>query len=377
MTPFDEQMMRRALELAERGRGRVEPNPVVGAVVALGETIVGEGHHEFFGAPHAEVNALTAAGDRARGATLYVTLEPCCHHGKTPPCTDAIAAAGVSRVVAAMQDPFHAVSGGGFAALRSAGIKLEVGLCETQALRLNAPFVKLNLRGLPFFIAKWAMTLDGKIATVTGDSKWVSSDASRNLVQEMRNRADAVVVGVRTAVLDDPLLTCRLPGGRNPRRIIIDTQARLPLTSRLVRTVNEAPVWVACGPSAPEASLRALSRAGCRIIQLPEGHHRAEGPERRRGVSVAALAEILGRELITNVLVEGGAAVLASFFEAKLVDRVKAFIAPKLLGGEHAPGAIGGAGVRSMGQAWTLGEITVTRIAEDVLIEGDVQYTET
>ena len=374
MSSFDERMMQQALELAERGRGRIEPNPVVGAVLAQGETVVGEGWHEVFGGPHAEVNAINAAGDRARGATLYATLEPCCHFGKTPPCVDAIVAAGIVRVVAAMQDPFHKVSGAGFARLRAAGVKVEVGLGEDEALRLNAPFVKLTLRGLPFIIAKWAMTLDGKTAAVTGDSRYISGEESRHVVHQMRDRVDAVVVGVRTAIADDPMLTCRIPNGRNPRRIIIDTQARLPLSSRLVRSVNDAPVWVACGASAPAASMHALTRAGCRVIQLPESHHRAKGPEHIRGVEVAALAEVLGKELLTNVLVEGGGSVHASFFEAKLVDRVMVFIAPKLLGGEHAPTPIAGHGIRSLDQAWTLAGTAVTRTGEDVLIEGDVVY---
>ncbi len=366
MPGFDERMMLRALELAERGRGRVEPNPVVGAVVAKGETIVGEGWHQAYGGPHAEVNALSAAGDKAEGATLYVTLEPCCHVGKTPPCTDAIIGAGISRVVAAMQDPFHEVAGRGFEKLRERGIRVEVGLCERPAARVNAPFIKLTTRGLPFFIAKWAMTLDGKIASVTGDSTYISSEASRRIVHQWRDKADAVVIGLRTALADDPLLTSRIPGGRNPRRIIIDTRAELPIASKLVKTVAEAPVWVACGKSAPVEAVHALERAGCRVIPLRET---------RRRVDITALAELLGHERITNVLVEGGGAVHASFFEAKLVDRVMAFIAPKLIGGANAPTPLAGRGIRLVANAWTLSETKTTPVESDVMIEGDIVYT--
>jgi len=365
MASFDERMMVRALELAERGLGRVEPNPAVGAVITRGETIVGEGHHPFFGGPHAEVNALRAAGDRARGATLYVTLEPCCHQGKTPPCTDAVISAGIERVVVAMQDPYPEVAGSGLARLREAGLKVEVGLCERRAMRLNAGYVKLHLRGQPFFIAKWAMTLDGKIATAAGDSKWISSAQSRELVHQVRDRVDAVMIGVRTAVRDDPLLTCRLPGGRSPRRIVLDGRARLPLDSRLVTTAAEAPLWVVCGDSAPSDRTDALERAGCRVVRMPENEHR---------VDVLSLARTLGAERLTHVLVEGGGEVLGSLFDARLVDRVMVFVAAKLLGGKEAPTAVGGAGVKFVEKAWTVTDVSVTHVGGDVLIEGDVSY---
>jgi len=365
MSAFDEEMMHRALELARRGLGRVEPNPAVGAVITAEGHLVGEGYHQFVGGPHAEVNALKAAGELARGATLYVTLEPCCHHGRTPPCTDAIITAGIRRVVVAMQDPFPEVAGGGLAQLRQARIDVAVGVCENAAMRLNAPYVKLHLRGLPFFTAKWAMTLDGKIATAARDSRWISSAQSRELVHQMRDRSDAVLIGVRTAVTDDPLLTCRLPGGRSPRRIVVDTKARLPLEGRLVQTAREVPLWVAVGTEAPTANVKALEKAGCRVLRLSQAGGR---------VDVRALAETLGTEPLTNVLAEGGGELLGSLFDARLIDRVKVFVAPKLLGGEHAPTPVGGAGVKSVSQAWTVGERTVRQIGDDLLIEGDVIY---
>src|SRR5947209_8912721 len=212
MSDADWEWMRRALNLAERGRGAVEPNPLVGAVIVRDETAVGEGWHRQYGAAHAEVNALAEAGAAAHGATLYVTLEPCCHHGKTPPCTDAVLRAGIGRVVAAMPDPFPQVAGKGAARLQAAGVAVEFGVCESEARRLNAPYLKLLATGRPYVHAKWAMTLDGKIATRTGDSKWISGDASRHLVHQLRGRMDAVVVGVGTALADDPLLTVRPPG---------------------------------------------------------------------------------------------------------------------------------------------------------------------
>jgi diaminohydroxyphosphoribosylaminopyrimidine deaminase/5-amino-6-(5-phosphoribosylamino)uracil reductase len=298
---------------------------------------------------------------------MFVTLEPCCHTGKTPPCTDAVIGAGVRRVVVAMQDPFEKVAGRGLAQLREAGIRVEVGLGETFARKLNAPYLKLHACGVPFFTAKWAMTLDGKIATDTGDSTWISSEESREMVHWMRDRADAVMVGIQTALHDDPLLTCRLPGGRNPRRIVVDSKARLALESRLVTSVSEAPLWVACGRSAPRERVKALADAGCLVIPLPEQADR---------VDLIALASMLGKEPLTNVLVEGGSELLGSLFEAQLADRVTVFVAPKLLGGKRALTAVGGIGVRSVSQAWTVADMSVTRIGKDVVIEGDVRYEE-
>src|SRR3954466_722160 len=224
--------MERALALAERGRGAVEPNPLVGAVVVRDGTCVGEGWHQRYGGPHAEVHALAAAAEAARGATLYVTLEPCCHFGKTPPCTDAVLAAGVRRVVASMADPFPRVAGGGLDRLRAAGLEVEVGLLEDEARRLNAPYLKRLTTGLPYVTAKWAMTLDGKTAVASGDSRWISGPRSRALVHELRGRMDAILVGIGTALADDPLLTARPPGPRVACRVVLDGAARLDLASR-------------------------------------------------------------------------------------------------------------------------------------------------
>lgn len=254
---FDEYLMRRALELARRGEGRAEPNPMVGAVLAapvdngIGGPIIAEGWHAACGGPHAERVALSAAGTAARGGTLAVTLEPCCHHGKTGPCTDAIIAAGIARVIVATRDPFPAVNGGGIDALRRAGIEVRMGVCEPESRRLIAPFRMLIEQRRPWLIAKWAMSLDGRVATASGMSRWISAEPSRAIVHELRGRMDGILCGIGTVLADDPLLTARPVGPRQALRIVLDTAARLPIESRLVHTAREVPVLVATGPAAP------------------------------------------------------------------------------------------------------------------------------
>lgn len=328
--------MRRALALARRGQGRVEPNPMVGAVVVRNGRIVGEGFHQRYGGPHAEVEALAAAGRRAKDATLYVTLEPCCHWGKTPPCTEAVLAAGISRVVAAMIDPFPEVRGKGAALLRRQGVRVETGLLEADARILLAPFLTRLLQRRPFVIAKWAQSLDGALATAGGESKWISSERSRAFVQQLRGRVDGIVVGARTALVDDPLLTARSP--RPPRRIatriVIDSQCRLPLQSRLVKTVADAPVLVAHREDLSSAAgkrRKALAARGVMTVALPGDAH--------GGIRLESLLAHLASMEYTNILVEGGAETLSSFFRAGLVDEAELFIAPLLIGGKNAPRA--------------------------------------
>jgi diaminohydroxyphosphoribosylaminopyrimidine deaminase/5-amino-6-(5-phosphoribosylamino)uracil reductase len=345
MSADTDSWMRRALELAEFGRGHVEPNPLVGAVLVRDDKIVGASWHAKFGGPHAEINALAEAGADARGATLYVTLEPCCHHGKTPPCTDAVIAAGVARVVSAMEDPFPQVAGQGAARLCAAGIPVEFGLLAPEARRQNAPYLKLLTTGLPFVHAKWAMSLDGKIATLTGDSKWISNEASRRRVHELRGRMDGILIGVGTALADDPLLTARPAGPRMPCRVILDSQARLPATSQLVQTAREAPTLVVVGEGVASGQ---LTKAGCEVLALPwAGDGRPD---------IRALLQELGRRRWTNLLVEGGAGVLGSFFDANLVDEIHAFIAPKILGGAGAKSPVAGIGLSSvaLGGHWSI-----------------------
>jgi diaminohydroxyphosphoribosylaminopyrimidine deaminase / 5-amino-6-(5-phosphoribosylamino)uracil reductase len=355
--------MRRALELAIQGQGAVEPNPMVGCVVARGAEIIGEGWHRRFGGDHAEVEALRLAGDRARGATLYATLEPCCHFGKTPPCTRAVLAAGIRRVVIAMRDPFPQVAGGGLAELQAAGIEVDVGLLGDEARQLNAPYLKLLGAGRPWIIAKWAMTLDGKIATYTGESRWISNEQSRQVVHALRGRVDAVIIGRETARRDDPLLTARPPGPRTALRVVLDSGASLSLESRLVRTARNVPVLVAVGPEAAAGDRARLGNASCEVV-LCAGPTPAE--------RLNFLWAELGRRRMTNVLVEGGGRLLGSLLDARAIDEVHAFIAPKLLGGAGAPGPIAGEGIAAMSAALSLQELQVQQLGGDVYVRGRI-----
>jgi diaminohydroxyphosphoribosylaminopyrimidine deaminase/5-amino-6-(5-phosphoribosylamino)uracil reductase len=351
----------RALELAERGRGYVEPNPLVGAVVVRDGQLVGEGWHQRYGEAHAEIHALAAAGEAARGAILYVTLEPCCHHGKTPPCTDAVLRAGVRRVVAAMPDPFHAVAGKGAEQLRQAGVTVEFGIGETEARRLNAPYLKLLASGRPWVHAKWAMTLDGKIATRSGDSRWISNEASRRRVHELRGRMDAIIAGIGTVLTDNPQLTARPPGPRTPARIVLDSQGRIPDDCILVQTARTTPTIIAATERSAAAKRAALQAHGCEVLIVPAVHERT---------SVEALLAELGQRRFTNVLVEGGSGVFGSFLDAAAIDEFHVFIAPRLAGGASATGAVGGQGVERMAEALRLAEWTHEVLDGDLYVHG-------
>lgn len=331
---------RMALALAEarRGEGLVEPNPMVGAVLVRDGRVVGIGHHARFGGPHAEIGAIESAGEQARGATLYVTLEPCSHFGKTPPCTDAIIRAGVARVIAAVRDPFPQVNGGGFERLLQAGIPVESGLMEADARRLLGPFLKRVATARPFVTAKWAMTLDGKTACGNGDSRWISNERSRAIVHQMRGRMDAILVGIGTAIADDPELTARPPGPRVPIRIVLDPEAKLTTDSRLARTAREVPVWLATNERAPRDRRQALADLGCELMELG-------GPGR---IPIPDLLDELGRRGLTNLLVEGGGVTLGSFLDAEEVDAVEVFVAPRLEGGPPIHTPIEGTGQKRM-----------------------------
>jgi diaminohydroxyphosphoribosylaminopyrimidine deaminase/5-amino-6-(5-phosphoribosylamino)uracil reductase len=348
----DDKFLDRAFELAERGRGFVEPNPLVGAVIARDGVIVGEGWHAQYGGPHAEVVALNHAADLARGATLYVTLEPCCHTGKTPPCTDAVIRAGIARVVAAMTDPFPQVAGQGIARLRGAGIDVTAGAGEARARIQNAPYLTLILQHRPYVHAKWAMTLDGKIATRSGDSKWISGEESRRRVHMLRGRMDAIIVGAGTVRADDPLLTARPPGPRTPARIVLSSSGSLPEACQLLRTLDQAPVIVTGAASRTDKHSEVLS-----------------APIENGRASVSALLTELGHRRMTNVLVEGGAQTLGSFFEADLVDEVHVFIAPRILAGDGLP-AIVGRGMDRMNDALRLAQWDHEVIGEDLYVHG-------
>jgi diaminohydroxyphosphoribosylaminopyrimidine deaminase/5-amino-6-(5-phosphoribosylamino)uracil reductase len=360
--------MARALQLAARGEGHVEPNPMVGCVIVCDADVVGEGWHARFGGPHAEVVALEQAGAATRGGTLYVTLEPCCHHGKTPPCTEAILRAGIARVVIAAGDPFPQVDGGGVAELTAAGITCEVGTLGDEARRLLAPYLKLVATARPWVIAKWAMTLDGKLATHAGDSQWISGEASREVVHQLRGRVDAIVVGSGTALADDPLLTARPQDPTDVRRIatrvVVDSRCTLPIDSQLVRTTDAAPLLVAVSELASAEHCRRLTDAGAEVVQLA-GETHAE--------RIDSLLVELGRRRLTNVLVEGGGRLLGQLFDLRAIDEVHVFVAPKLAGGATAPSPLGGMGIHRMDEALQFDHVTINPLGEDVYVCGRIR----
>jgi diaminohydroxyphosphoribosylaminopyrimidine deaminase/5-amino-6-(5-phosphoribosylamino)uracil reductase len=360
----DERYMREALALARRGAGTASPNPMVGAVVVSSDRVVGRGYHVRPGTPHAEVLALNEAGAAARGATLYVSLEPCAHWGRMPPCTDAIVAAGIRRVVIAIEDPDAQVRGRGCRRLAEAGVETSVGVGADGARLLNEAYVKHRTTGLPFVTAKWAMSLDGRIATRAGDARWISGAASRALVHELRAVSDAVLVGIGTVLRDDPQLTARgLPAvhrnDHQPVRIVLDSMLRIPPTARVLER-DGTPVVVATTSRSPAEARRTLDARGAETII-------ADGPGGR--VDLPALLVELGRRGITSLLIEGGETVHGAAFDAGLVDKVLVFVAPIILGGP-APGPVGGAGVERIAQAWHLAQVSTRQVDHDLVIEG-------
>ncbi len=340
---------------------------MVGCVLVRAGRIVGEGWHRRFGGPHAEVEALRRAGPRANGSTAYVSLEPCCHHGKTPPCTEALLDAGVARVVVAMLDPNPLVCGGGVRRLRKAGVRVDVGLLEEEARSVNRPFCMRIQTGLPWVILKWAQSLDGRIATRTGQSKWISCEASRRRVHHLRARVDAVLIGSGTALADDPLLTARdVPVRRVATRVVLDSRLRLPVSSRLVQTAGEFPTLVF-------TSRRALTAQGRRAESLRR--HQVElvaCPTSRTGIALRPALRALVRRGMTNVLVEGGSQVLGAFWDARLACETYVFVAPVLLGGLRALPALGGTGSAAVGEVAPHSH-EFTRIGSDLLYHSILQ----
>ncbi len=359
--------MRRALALAHRARWRTSPNPAVGAVLVKDGALIGEGYHRAAGTPHAEIEALRAAGARARGASLYVSLEPCNHTGRTPPCCDAILAAGVSRVVAAMRDPNPITRGRGLARLRQAGVEVRTGVLAQEARALNATFHKAMTTRLPFVIVKIAQSLDGKIATVRGESRWITSSASRALGHQWRARVDAILVGVNTVLRDDPLLTPRRVGHRHgrPVKVIVDSTLRTPLTARCLSSVSSAPTLIATTTRASGRRRTVLRARGVELLVFRP---------RQGRVPLAQLGRRLVQRDIHSLLIEGGGEVLASAFAERLVDRVLWCVAPVLIGGRTAPGAIGGAGVEQLARAVRLADVSVQRAGPDLCLEARVVY---
>lgn len=354
--------MRRALALAKRGR--TSPNPMVGAVVVKDGVIVGEGYHPRAGEPHAEVFALRDAGAGAKGATLYVTLEPCCHQGRTPPCTKAVIEAGISEVYAAMVDPDPKVASKGLDELRRAGIIVHSLLCEDEARRLNEAYIKHRTTGMPFVILKSAMSLDGKIATRTGDSKWITNERSRAYAHRIRSRIDAIIVGGNTARTDDPSLTARL--GKKvfyPTRVVVTATGNIPCTLKLLQEPGEA--VIAAPNYADSSQLRKLEQAGARIVTL-------EAPDGRP--SIRSLMRQLADDGCLSVLIEGGGEVAAWALEERVVDKVIYFYASRIIGGCDSVNSVAGPGAETVASAVTLNNIRVKRFGEDTAIEGYVSY---
>lgn len=360
-----EKWMRRALELAQRGRGRTSPNPMVGALLLKEGRIVGEGFHARAGEPHAEANALSAAGSDAAGATLYVTLEPCVQHGRTPPCVDAILEAGVARVIIGTRDVNPQVAGQGVRSLVDAGVPVEAGILEEECRRLNEAYVTWMTERRPFVILKAAVSLDGKIATYRGDSRWISTEASRRRTHALRNEVDAVMVGAETVVRDDPELTVRLLEGdvRNPLRVVVDSALRIPPTSRLLTERPEVKTLVATTAKAPMERREAVEALGREVLVLPERDGRVDMP---------ALMEKLAEREVLNLLLEGGGQLNASMLEAGLVDRLHVVIAPMLIGGREAPTLLDGLGAGSIKEAWRLKDLRIEEVEGDLHVEASV-----
>lgn len=392
MRSYDRYFMHLALEQALLGEGAAEPNPMVGCLLVrpdLAETpncrkarledpfgkkiagsiprIVGKGYHHAFGHDHAEVEALRQAKGKAKGSTAYVTLEPCCHYGKTPPCADALIRAGVKRVVVAMRDPFHLVAGGGIRKLRQAGVDVTLGVCRKEAEALNAPYLTRITKGRPWIIGKWAMTLDGKIATKTGSSCWISSEASRLRVHRIRSRVDAILIGSRTAMEDDPRLTVRLPAGekskRTPIRIVFDSGGTLSAFSELALTAKEVPLLLVFGPNALPEKKTFWEGKGAEVLSLEAPTH-----EQR----LILLMEELARRNVTNLLCEGGGELLGHLFDLDFLDEVYVFVAPKIVGGQSAVIPVGGEGIERMRWAVRLRQPRTDQIGDDVLISGRI-----
>lgn len=355
--------MEKAIALAERARGDTSPNPLVGAVVVKDGAIVGEGWHKKAGLPHAEVVALDAAGERSSGATLFVTLEPCCHEGKTPPCTKRIIGAGIKRVVAAMKDPFPLVAGKGFEELRRAGIEVSYGLCEKKARRMNEVFLTYVETGRPFVTMKAAVSADGKIATKTGSSRWITCTASRDYVHGQRGFHDAVMTGVETVLSDNPSLTCRLPGKKQrvKPRIVLDSRGRTPIDARVLEAPPGQKTIIAATERILPEKKAALEKAGAEVIVV-----NTDGDGR---VDLVHLMEILGKREICSVFVEGGGRVNAAALKAGIVDKLLLFIAPKIIGGRDAPTFVEGEGIESVEEAKPLSLVSMLRFDDDIMCE--------
>ena len=368
----EEKYMRRAIELAKKGSGHVNPNPLVGAVIVRDGEIIGEGYHECYGQLHAERNAIANAkkrGNSLEGSKIYVTLEPCCHYGKTPPCTEAIIEEKIARVVVGSDDPNPLVSGKGFQMLREKGIEVIPHFLKEECDAMNHVFFHYIRTGTPYVAMKYAMTMDGKIACYTGDSKWVTGEESRAHVQTLRNHYKGIMAGIGTVLADDPMLNCRIEGGRDPIRIIADSHLRIPMDSQLVRTAGQQPLIVACLPDADEEKAAQLQEKGVEVLRIPGVTTADITEEQKEVISLPVLMKELGARKIDGILLEGGGQLNESALQAGIVDRIYCYIAPKIFGGAQAKTPVEGQGLTRAADAWQFNRIGMQEFGQDILLE--------
>ena len=368
----EEKYMRRAIELAKKGSGHVNPNPLVGAVIVRDGEIIGEGYHECYGQLHAERNAIANAkkrGNSLEGSTIYVTLEPCCHYGKTSPCTEAIIEEKIARVVVGSDDPNPLVSGKGFQMLREKGIEVIPHFLKEECDAMNHVFFHYIRTGTPYVAMKYAMTMDGKIACYTGDSKWVTGEESRAHVQTLRNHYKGIMAGIGTVRADDPMLNCRIEGGRDPIRIITDSHLRIPMDSQLVRTAGQQPLIVACLPDADEEKAAQLQEKGVEVLRIPGVTTADITEEQKEVISLPVLMKELGARKIDGILLEGGGQLNESALQAGIVDRIYCYIAPKIFGGAQAKTPVEGQGLTRAADAWQFNRIGMQEFGQDILLE--------
>ena len=368
----EEKYMRRAIELAKKGSGHVNPNPLVGAVIVRAGEIIGEGYHECYGQLHAERNAIANAkkrGNSLEGSTIYVTLEPCCHYGKTPPCTEAIIEEKIARVVVGSDAPNPLVSGKGFQMLREKGIEVIPHFLKEECDAMNHVFFHYIRTGTPYVAMKYAMTMDGKIACYTGDSKWVTGEESRAHVQTLRNHYKGIMAGIGTVLADDPMLNCRIEGGRDPIRIIADSHLRIPIDSQLVRTAGQQPLIVACLPDADEEKAAQLQEKGVEVLRIPGVTTADITEEQKEVISLPVLMKELGARKIDGILLEGGGQLNESALQAGIVDRIYCYIAPKIFGGAQAKTPVEGQGLTRAADAWQFNRIGMQEFGQDILLE--------
>ncbi|WP_434631585.1 bifunctional diaminohydroxyphosphoribosylaminopyrimidine deaminase/5-amino-6-(5-phosphoribosylamino)uracil reductase RibD [Thermoanaerobacterium thermosaccharolyticum] len=358
-----EKYMKRALQLAKLGLGHTNPNPLVGAVIVKNGRIIGEGYHEYYGGPHAEINALKSAKEDVKGAQLYVTLEPCCHYGKTPPCVDAIVKSGIKDVFIAMEDPNKLVSGKGIKHLKEAGLNVYTGLLKGEAEKINEIFIKYITTKKPYVILKSAMTIDGKIATNTGDSKWITNEKSREHVHKMRGYVMAIMVGVNTVIKDNPYLTARIDGFKNPLRVVVDSRGRIPLDANVVID-KSAKTIVATTDMMPDEKVKALKDSGVDVIVFDKLNNE---------VDLKKLMDMLGERGIDSVIIEGGGTLNYSALKEGIVDKVMFYIAPKIIGGSNSLTPVEGKGIDLIKDAIMIEKLDVKRFDDDILIEGYIK----